>query len=235
RDQQDQEDYGIDYEIEVMLPKDKASGVIFKVQEKGTTDLKVNTAGDQISFSELDTERMRYYLQDLRIPAALVVVDVTKREAYWVRRQGNAEAEAAYRAAAEASQKTMTVHLPVANKLPDTLDRFLAEMVKCFARISPIAPHMSSTQPVLCQKLGARRSLVVSLFQSRPFVIDGLVQCRLDHYCPSRSPSSCERSIQPPRPQECTKPRLGAIPYTSTSEMTTIMRPSAGAGSSADR
>jgi hypothetical protein len=130
RDQQDQEDYGIDYEIEAMLPKDKASGVIFKVQEKGTTDLKVNAAGDQVSFSELDTERMRYYLQDLRIPAALVVVDVTNRGVYWARLQGNAEAEAAYRAAAEAGQKTMTVHLPVANKLPATLDRFLAEMVK---------------------------------------------------------------------------------------------------------
>jgi hypothetical protein len=39
---------------------------------------------------------MRYYLRELRIPAALVVVDVTGRQVYWVRLQGNAEVEAAY-------------------------------------------------------------------------------------------------------------------------------------------
>src|SRR5947207_2842676 len=90
RNQQDQDDYGIDYEIEVMLPGDRASGVIFKIQEKGTTNLRVNATGDQISYSDLKTARMRYYLRELRIPAALVVVDVTNREVYWVRLQGNA-------------------------------------------------------------------------------------------------------------------------------------------------
>lgn len=130
RSQQDQEDYGIDYEMEVMLPEDKASGVIFKVQEKGTTGLDINAAGDLISFRELKTERMRYYLEELRIPAALVVVDVTNREVYWVRLQGNAEVETTYREAVAGKQKTMTVHLPVANKLPATLPAFLDEMVK---------------------------------------------------------------------------------------------------------
>jgi hypothetical protein len=53
--------------MEVMLPNDRASGVIFKVQEKGTTALDLNAAGDLISFSELKTARMRYYLKELRI------------------------------------------------------------------------------------------------------------------------------------------------------------------------
>src|ERR1043166_8793823 len=57
RSQQDQEDYGIDYEIEVMLPGDRAGGVIFKVQEKGTTDLGLNAAGSQISYSDLTNAR----------------------------------------------------------------------------------------------------------------------------------------------------------------------------------
>jgi hypothetical protein len=131
RNQQDQEDYGIDYEMEVMLPGDRASGVIFKVQEKGTTDLGLNAAGDQISYSDLKTARMRYYLRELRIPAALVVVDVTKRDVYWVRLQGNAEVETDYEAAAAAGRGTMTVHLPVRNKLLATLPEFLDDMVKC--------------------------------------------------------------------------------------------------------
>jgi hypothetical protein len=36
RSQEDQEDYGIDGEIEITTPEDKATGLIFKMQLKGT-------------------------------------------------------------------------------------------------------------------------------------------------------------------------------------------------------
>jgi hypothetical protein len=130
KDQQNQEDFGIDYEVEYMLPQDRASGVLFKVQQKGAHALDVNAAGDMISYSKLEVPRMRYYLHELRIPAALVVVDVSKKAVYWLRLQGNPQVEVAYRKAVEDNQGTVTVHVPVRNKLPETLDDFLAEMGK---------------------------------------------------------------------------------------------------------
>jgi len=128
RDQQDQEDFGIDYEIEVMLPGDVPSGVIFKVQQKGTLELDLIDQGRTISHRDLGTAKARYYLREIRVPAAFVVVDVTNAEAYWVEVQGNPQFERAYREAVEQANATLTVHLPVENNLPDTMEAFLRAM-----------------------------------------------------------------------------------------------------------
>jgi hypothetical protein len=58
------------------------------------------------------------------------VVDVTNREVYWTRLQGNPDVEAVFEAAEAANQKTMTVHVPVANKLAATFHDLLNEMAK---------------------------------------------------------------------------------------------------------
>jgi len=126
RDQQDQEDYGIDYEIELMRPGDKPSGFIFKVQQKGAVNLEIDEATDRIVYSDLKVARMKNYLHEIHIPTILLLVDITTREVFWSSLQGNREIETAYRSAVEACQKTMTVRVPRRNKLPATQGDMLA-------------------------------------------------------------------------------------------------------------
>src|SRR4051812_29450265 len=80
RPQEDQEDYGIDYEVELTTPEDKPTGFIFKVQQKGTASLE--TRDDAVAFPGLPTEKA-YYLEHVAIPVVFVVVDVVQKQAYW--------------------------------------------------------------------------------------------------------------------------------------------------------
>jgi hypothetical protein len=52
RDQEDQEDYGIDYELELTDKEDHATGFIFKMQQKGVATLKTNADDKTVSYSE---------------------------------------------------------------------------------------------------------------------------------------------------------------------------------------
>ena len=124
RDQQTQEDYGIDYEFEVITPEDKPTGIIFKVQQKGTEDLDIIQNGRLISYRELTIEKARYYL-NLDIPAIFVIVGTKKQRSYWVALQGNLQLINAVNEAELAQGKTVTIHIPTKNVLPETFDDLL--------------------------------------------------------------------------------------------------------------
>jgi hypothetical protein len=128
RSQQDQEDYGVDYELELMLPGDKPSGFLFKVQEKGALDMEEDAGGTMLVFGGLKVARMRYYLRQLDVPIALVLVDITKGCVWWAALQGNPIAEERYTAAAATTNETMTMYVPKANALPGTEDQFIEAM-----------------------------------------------------------------------------------------------------------
>lgn len=123
RSQEDQEDYGVDYELEMLDQKGKATGLILKVQQKGAKHVTVSRDGKWVLYADLPLEKMKYYLKDMSIPIFFVVVDASDERMWWTRLQGEPEVENAYRAAVAADHKTMTVRLPAANMLPDTLDK----------------------------------------------------------------------------------------------------------------
>ena len=123
RNQQDQEDYGIDYEIEIQKEQQAATGLIFKVQQKGETEVSLLSDGKTISFNHVKVERMRYYLEQVLIPVILVVVDLKSRSVYWLRLQGNPDVETAFKDAIKDNQKTVTVHLEISNCLPFSSDK----------------------------------------------------------------------------------------------------------------
>lgn len=79
RCQEDQEDYGVDAEIEIIGDDEKATGFIFKAQIKGQENVSIINGGDIASFS-LSTERLNYYMNQLDVPIILVVVDVTTKK-----------------------------------------------------------------------------------------------------------------------------------------------------------
>src|SRR5262249_11839767 len=114
--------------IEYMLPGDKPSGFLFKVQEKGALEMEEDAAGDVLVFRGLKIARMRYYLRELDLPIALVLVDVKKKCVWWTALQGNPAAEERFAAATATTNDTMTMHVPKANVVPGTEDGFLEAM-----------------------------------------------------------------------------------------------------------
>lgn len=128
RSQQDQEDYGIDYEIELATADDQATGFLFKVQQKGVEHATILADGKTLSYSDLTTEKLAYYLRQLRIPVIFAVVDITSKRTYWIPLHGNRDVADRLAAAERAKQKTLTLHIPTANTLPATEAQLLASV-----------------------------------------------------------------------------------------------------------
>jgi hypothetical protein len=125
RSQEDQEDYGIDYEMELTDENDHATGFIFKVQQKGVESATLNAEGSIVSFNDLPVPRARYYLTQLTVPIIFVVVDVQTEKIFWAKVQGDADVWRTWSDAVAANQKTMTLHLPATNLLPATFELLL--------------------------------------------------------------------------------------------------------------
>lgn len=114
RSQEDQDDHGIDCEIELKDSSGKALGQerVFKIQLKGQENCSFIEDGQKLSFS-VSRARLQYYL-NFNIPVILVVVEVSSEKIYWVSVTDNKEILEKVRAS---SSDTLTVHLPVENKL----------------------------------------------------------------------------------------------------------------------
>lgn len=134
RPQEDQEDYGIDGEIEITTPEDKASGFIFKVQLKGT-EVGTYDAADQLVFSEARVERFTYYITKVAIPVVFVVCDISTGKCYWAQVQGNSTIEAAWKEAQAKKQQTFTIKFPPSKTLVKA-ETSANEVIEAVARAS---------------------------------------------------------------------------------------------------
>ena len=123
------DDYGIDGEIEV-FQEQRSTGLIIKVQIKGTEKLKLNSARDTISF-QLGIEKAKYLTEEVRIPVIFIVCDVTSGRAYWNAVQLDHDFKSRLLSAVESTQGSLVLHIPVSNELKDTIDRMLDEVMQC--------------------------------------------------------------------------------------------------------
>jgi hypothetical protein len=84
RSQEDQNDFGIDGEIEIKDKSGKALGKesIFKVQIKGEENSTFIREGQVLSFT-LNMERLKYYFE-FKVPVILVVVEVSSEKIFWL-------------------------------------------------------------------------------------------------------------------------------------------------------
>lgn len=111
RSQEDQEDYGIDGEIEITTPEDKATGFVFKLQLKGTEHAIYDESG-QLVYADASVERFSYYVQSLKVPVVFVVCDVLTKQCFWTRVQGQPQVEKALKNAVDKRQQTFTLKIP---------------------------------------------------------------------------------------------------------------------------
>ncbi|WP_367988850.1 DUF4365 domain-containing protein [Vibrio sp. NTOU-M3] len=137
RDQEDQNDHGIDYEIELKDQDGKALGKesVFKVQLKGQENCSFIEDGQKLSFS-VSRERLKYYLK-FNIPVLLVVVEVSSEEIYWVSVTDNLEIR---NKVEDSETANLTVHLPATNKLERkstaSFDEILVAVHNCWDYLS---------------------------------------------------------------------------------------------------
>jgi len=111
RPQEDQEDYGIDGEIEITTQDDQATGFVFKVQLKGTEHASYDESG-QLVYADASVERFSYYVRRLKVPVVFVVCDVLTKQCFWTRIQGQPQVEKALKNAADKGQQTFTLKIP---------------------------------------------------------------------------------------------------------------------------
>lgn len=134
RSQEDQNDHGIDGEIELKDAAGKALGEnsIFKVQIKGQEFSSFINGGLTVSFG-LGLERLKYYFS-FGVPVVLVVVEVSSERIFWVPVTGNEDLVA--KAERSASNETVQIHLPVVNEIlkgsPQSTDALLNAVSICW-------------------------------------------------------------------------------------------------------
>ncbi|WP_429076962.1 DUF4365 domain-containing protein [Aeromonas veronii] len=134
RSQEDQNDFGIDGEIELKDESGKALGKesVFKVQIKGEENSTYINDGKILSFN-LKMERLKYYL-DFKVSVVLVVVEISSEKIFWLMITNN---EALIKRAAESeNNESIQVHLPIDNYLirknTSSANKMLMSVVECW-------------------------------------------------------------------------------------------------------
>lgn len=110
RSQEDQEDYGIDGEIELADESDHATGFIFKVQIKGQQSVSLINEGKTVSFT-ISCDKLQYYLKQIEYPIIFAVVDVTTENIYWRTLQDDPVLSRAIAEAISNKRSSLSIHL----------------------------------------------------------------------------------------------------------------------------
>ena len=120
------DDYGIDGELEV-FQNHESTGVLIKVQLKGTENANYIENNSKISFN-FPMNNGEYLLEQIEIPAIIVLVDVISKAVFWVSIQNHKKILHDYQLAKAGGQKTFTIYFSVKNTLPSTLDNLMYEV-----------------------------------------------------------------------------------------------------------
>jgi hypothetical protein len=127
-------DYGFDFEVEVFKDS-KSTGIIFKVQLKGTEDLRLLKNQKTISYS-FSLDNIKYYLEEVNIPIIIIIVDLKTNIVYWHNPILDTELHNTYQTLKGGSQETLSVHLDAANTLPKDLNVLIYEYLKSLSFIA---------------------------------------------------------------------------------------------------
>ncbi|MEP0354871.1 DUF4365 domain-containing protein [Paraglaciecola sp.] len=134
RSQEDQNDFGIDGEIELKDDNGKALGKnsVFKVQIKGEERSTYINKGKTLSFT-LKLKRLEYYFK-FKIPVILVVVEVSSEKIYWLPITNDETLRS--KASETGGNESIQVHLLVENNLvrknDDLANKLLGSVIDCW-------------------------------------------------------------------------------------------------------
>lgn len=121
RNQEDQNDYGVDLEIEQIAKGDIPKGRPFKVQLKGVENGSYRKDGALV-FGKAFVSKFEYYLSELNIPLIFVVCDVTTKKCFWLPTQGDDRVEKSFKDARDKNQDTFTLSFFPTDEFVQSLD-----------------------------------------------------------------------------------------------------------------
>lgn len=132
RNEEDQKDKGIDYQIEL---EDKLNGntlLLFKTQNKGT-DRRLNplikTENKGLIPFQLDVRHAKYYRQQLNIAMVFMVCDMSSDIIYWHPIQLDDNIDERVTCAEAKNQETITIYINPENKFnPENIDKFIKNL-----------------------------------------------------------------------------------------------------------
>lgn len=115
RSQEDQNDFGIDGEIELKDGNGRALGKesVFKVQIKGEENSTYINDNTKLSFT-IKIERLRYYFE-FKVPVILVVVEISSEKILWLPITNNEDLQ--IKVAASNENETIQIHIPIENTI----------------------------------------------------------------------------------------------------------------------
>jgi hypothetical protein len=142
------EDYGIDAELEIFGEDQNSTGAIFKLQIKGTESPQTLSDNSTISFS-FEVNRAQYLLEQIEIPTAIILCDVTLNKVYWTGLHANVQLIQAYQEARKKKQDSFTIHFSTAKTFPESIREFLREMERSSQEITLKAAANISAQDYL--------------------------------------------------------------------------------------
>lgn len=159
-------DYGKDYLVEIGEDDGQLTGSGFYLQLKGQEEATFSADGTLVKFS-LDSKYAKHYLDDIKdLPVFLVVVDVGQQKGWWVFLQPVLDADEAWR-----NQDSITIRLPADNQITETAQfRKAVEEAKKWMRLHhPESIHES----VIAHKERVKRTdprfdVAVSLVDDKP-------------------------------------------------------------------
>lgn len=105
-------DYGIDYHVEVFDDNGKSTSIVFYVQLKGQESIEINN--DKIKFV-FKTERLKDYFTKHSLPVFLMLVDTEKENIYWLFLQKYINEFLNEKHPKWITQKTVTIDIPIEN------------------------------------------------------------------------------------------------------------------------
>jgi len=111
-------DYGIDYEVEV-VEGGSFTGLRLYVQLKGTLSPKYTDASLSISFAR---DKLIYYSEKVNRPVFIIVADLVNNACLWLYAQRFIREVLRVTNPRWYLQESVTLHIPKANKLPETLE-----------------------------------------------------------------------------------------------------------------
>ena len=123
------DDYGVDYEVEI-FDQHESTGVIFKVQLKGTTAPPLSVDGRVVRI-RLSVANVEYLYRQISLPVVVVVADISTGRTVWYTPQIDEHLKRRLQSAMKSGQKTITLHIPASNLLPDTTDILLRAISQC--------------------------------------------------------------------------------------------------------
>lgn len=111
-------DYGIDYEVEI-VEGESLTGFTFYVQLKGTISPKYTDASLCLSF---EVDKLIHYSEKVNKPVFIIVADLVNNACLWLYAQRFIREVLRVNNPSWHSQKSVTLHVPKANKLSETLE-----------------------------------------------------------------------------------------------------------------